>query len=231
LHLRLIGAASQLDAKKIASYPAGMSTIEHVFVTKIYRTILRGKTVQALNSDLVRAAAVYAEDDVAGRNWSAQKGYAGYTSYASLNDLTWRSPEFAELKDLLDEHVAAFTKDLDFDLDGSPLALSSLWINLLEPGGAHSAHIHPHSVISGTYYVDVPEGAGPIRFEDPRHGFMMAAPPRKPKARRDNQPFITIEPKPGMLLLWESWLRHEVPVNKAVGQRFSISFNYGWGDE
>jgi uncharacterized protein (TIGR02466 family) len=86
-------------------------------------------------------------------------------------------------------------------------------------------------VVSGTYYVDVPDGAGAIRFEDPRHGFMMAAPPRKAKARRDNQPFITIEPKPGMLLLWESWLRHEVPVNKAAGRRFSISFNYGWGEE
>ncbi|MFY0614674.1 MAG: 2OG-Fe(II) oxygenase family protein, partial [Hyphomicrobiaceae bacterium] len=90
--------------------------------------------------------------------------------------------------------------------------------------------IHPHSVISGTYYVDVPPGSGAIRFEDPRHAMMMAAPPRKVRAKRDNQTFVTIEPKPGLLLLWESWLRHDVPVNNAEAPRLSVSFNYGWGD-
>lgn len=207
-----------------------MSSIDHLFVTKIYRTILRGKTVQALNADLARAAAVFAAEDAAGQAWSAAKDYDGYTSYASLNDLTWRAPEFADLKALIDGHVPAFAKDLDFDLGGEALHLNSMWVNLLEPGGAHSAHIHPHSVLSGTYYVDVPAGAGAIRFEDPRLAMMMAAPPRKARARRDNQTFVTIEPKPGMLLLWESWLRHEVPVNRAEAPRLSISFNYGWGE-
>lgn len=206
-------------------------TIEHLFVTKIYRTVLRGKKVQDLNADLIRAAAVLAEDDTAGRAWSKEKNYGGYTSYGSLNDLTWRAPEFAELKELIDGHAAPFAKELDFDLGGVPLKMNSIWVNLLEPGGTHSAHIHPHSVLSGTYYVDVPEGAGAIRFEDPRHGFMMAAPPRKARARAENKSFVTVEPKPGMLLLWESWLRHEVPVNKGSETRCSVSFNYGWGDD
>ena len=207
-----------------------MSNIDLLFATKIYRTILRGKTIQALNDDLSRAAHVFAADDAAGQAWSAAKHYQGYTSYASLNDLTWRAPEFADLQVHLDAHVRAFAKELDFELGGVPLNLNSLWVNILQPGGAHSAHIHPHSVVSGTYYVDVPEGAGAIRFEDPRHAMMMAAPPRKARAKRDNQPFVTIEPKPGMLLLWESWLRHDVPVNEAETARLSISFNYGWGD-
>ena len=207
-----------------------MSNIDLLFVTKIYRTILRGKTIQVLTVDLARAAHVFAAEDAAGQAWSAAKHYEGYTSYASLNDLTWRAPEFADLKEHIDSHVRAFTKELDFDLGGVPLSLNSLWVNILQPGGAHSAHIHPHSVLSGTYYVDVPRGAGAIRFEDPRHAMMMAAPPRKARARRDNQSFVTIEPKPGMLLLWESWLRHDVPVNDAETPRLSISFNYGWGD-
>ncbi len=207
-----------------------MSTIDHLFVTKIYRTILRGKTVQAMNADLSHATHVFAGDDAAGQAWSTAKNYDGYTSYASLNDLTWRAPEFADLKAHIDGHVRDFVKELDFDLGGVPLSLNSLWVNILQPGGAHSAHIHPHSVLSGTYYVDVPAGAGAIRFEDPRHAMMMAAPPRKVRAKRENQPFVTIEPKPGMLLLWESWLRHDVPVNRAEAPRLSVSFNYGWGD-
>ena len=121
-----------------------------------------------------------------------------------------------------------FARELDLELDRRKLALDSIWINILEPGGVHAAHIHPHSVVSGTYYVAVPRGAGAIRFEDPRLGLMMAAPPRKPGARRDNRTFVDVEPAPGTLLLWESWLRHEVPLNRARRERISISFNYGW---
>lgn len=207
-----------------------MTMIDHYFVTKVYRTVLRGKAIRQLNDELCRAAEVFAADDTAGQAWSETHNYGGYTSYASLNDLPWRGPEFAELQKYLDAHAGEFAKELDFDLGGAPLSLNSLWINLLEPGGTHAAHIHPHSVISGTYYVDVPDGAGAIRFEDPRHAMMMAAPPRKPKARKENQSFVTVSPKPGMLLMWESWLRHEVPVNNSAETRFSISFNYGWGE-
>jgi uncharacterized protein (TIGR02466 family) len=97
--------------------------------------------------------------------------------------------------------------------------LDSLWANLLKSGGHHSGHIHPHSIISGTLYVEVPKGSGAIRFEDPRLPLMMAAPPRPGT-------FVTIEPRPGLLLLWESWLRHEVLAGSGKGERLSISFNF-----
>jgi uncharacterized protein (TIGR02466 family) len=102
-------------------------------------------------------------------------------------------------------------------------------VNVLEPGGHHGAHIHPHSAISGTYYVSVPKAASAIRFEDPRLGFMMAAPVRRPEARRENKTFVDVAPKQGSVLLWESWLRHEVPVNRAKTARISVSFNYAMG--
>ena len=211
--------------------PKIMTQIDHLFITKLYRNRLRGKAIDRLNGELLRAAHALAADDQAGQAWSETHNYGGYTSYASLNDLTWRAPEFAELQTLLDDHVATFSQDLDFDLGGTSLTLNSLWVNLLGPGGTHSAHIHPHSVISGTYYVDVPPASGAIRFEDPRHAMMMAAPPRKSKAKRSNATFVTVEPKAGILLLWESWLRHDVQINASDMVRCSISFNYGWGDD
>ena len=57
---------------------------------------------------------------------------------------------------------------------------------------------------------------------------MMAAPPRVKDARRELQPFIYVAPRPGEVLLWESWLRHEVPMNMAEDERISVSFNYRW---
>lgn len=106
------------------------------------------------------------------------------------------------------------------------LVLDSLWINVMEKGAIHAPHIHPHSAISGTYYVTVPPKSGAIRFEDPRLAMMMAAPTKLPNARTDNRSFVDVSPKPGMLLLWESWLRHGVEPNAARQKRISISFNY-----
>jgi uncharacterized protein (TIGR02466 family) len=205
-----------------------MATIETLFATRIYRAEAAGRAAARLVGDLERACLSIAADDEAGQVWAIEKGYPGYTSYASLNDLPTRFPEFGELADLIAPHVAAFAKELELDLGGGRLVLDSLWINVLPEGGFHSAHIHPHSVVSGTFYVRVPKGSAALKVEDPRLAMMMAAPPRRAKARRENQPFVTLEPKPGTLLLWESWLRHEVPVNAARDERISVSFNYRW---
>lgn len=204
-----------------------MAVVDSFFATRIYRGEYAAPG-DALIEELDLACRSIAEDDLAGQRWSRKHGYLGYTSYASLNDLPWRVPAFAALVRRLDRHVAAFAKELEFDLRGRKLKLDSLWLNILPPGGVHTSHIHPHSVVSGTCYVAVPAGASAIKFEDPRLGFMMAAPPRKPKARPENRQFVYIAPQPGTVLLWESWLRHEVPLNEAAEERISVSFNYAW---
>ena len=169
-----------------------------------------------------------AQDDEAGQKWCDENNYPGYTSYESLSDLTWRSPFFEELKHLLDLHVKTFVEELDFDLEGRNLKLEDLWINILPEGGNHSAHIHPNSVISGTTYISMPSGSSAIKFEDPRHSMMMAAPSRIKDAKEYLKPFIYVNPSVGDVLLWESWLRHEVPANNSSEERISISFNYSW---
>lgn len=208
---------------------SGVSTIERVFVTHIYRAQLDGPVGRRRLAEIAKACQVIADEDAAGQRWAREHGYPGYTSYASLDDVPGRFPEFADLVAVLDEHVAAFAAELDLDLSGRPLALDSLWINVLEPGGFHSGHIHPHAVVSGTYYVAVPRGSSALRFEDPRLPMLMAAPPRRCDAAVQNRTFHEVAPKAGALLLWESWLRHEVPRNQASAPRVSVSFNYRWG--
>lgn len=180
---------------------------------------------QRLLADLAHSIRSLAEDDQAGQRWSRDKGYKGYTSYASLNDLPRRDPAFADLQRLLTRHASKFADELAFELGRKP-KLDSLWVNLMKPGGHHSAHIHPHSILSGTLYVEVPNGSGAIRFEDPRLSMMMAAPVRHEDAPEELRPFVSIEPRPGLLLMWESWLRHEVLAGSAKTDRLSISFNF-----
>jgi uncharacterized protein (TIGR02466 family) len=206
-----------------------MSQIESLFVTRLYRAAL-SELGKALDSAELESSCVsIAEDDAAGQAWCNDNGYRGYTSYASLDDLPWRFPIFADLVEVLDKHVAAFANDLQFDLDGRELKLDSIWINILQEGGVHTSHLHPHNVISGTTYVTVPKGASAIKFEDPRLAMMMAAPTREADARPELRNFIYVAPEPGEVLLWESWLRHEVPMNMADEDRISVSFNYSWG--
>lgn len=197
-----------------------------LFTTEIYRAPLWADNAK-LGALLAEALAI-AEDDRAGQKWSEKHGYGGYTSYASLNDLPTRAPQFAALVKALDPHVGRFCQVLEFDLGRRKLALDSLWINVLEPGGVHPGHIHPQSVVSGTVYLDVPPGAAGLKLEDPRLGLMMAAPPRRRKADQTRQAFVTLPAEPGWVSLWESWLRHEVPMNQADTARVSVSFNYGW---
>ena len=205
-----------------------MSKITSLFVTRLYRADLPefGEAPDA--AELEAACLSVAEDDEAGQRWCEENDFPGYTSYASLDDLSWRFPTFKDLVDVLDRHVAEFAKDLEFNLDGKKIKLDSLWINILPEGGIHTSHLHPHSVISGTTYVAVPTGASAIKFEDPRLAMMMAAPAREADARPEMRTFVYVEPKVGDVLLWESWLRHEVPMNMAEEERISISFNYGW---
>ena len=198
-------------------------TVRQLFPTLLYEGRLGD---DALIADLDHSIRTLAAEDGAGRRWCREHGYRGYTSYASLNDLPIRDPVFADLKRLLDRHVARFAAACAFDLGGKRLKLDSLWVNLLKPGGHHGAHLHPHSVISGTLYVTMPDGAGGLKLEDPRLPMLMAAPPRRADAPEGMATFQTVRPDPGTVLLWESWLRHEVVTNAAKGERISVSFNY-----
>ena len=205
-----------------------MPQISSLFVTRLYRAALSEHGPAIDNDELEASCFAIAEDDEAGQDWCETEGYPGYTSYASLTDLPWRFPIFADLVKALDAHVVAFAEDLEFDLDGRDLVLEDIWINILPEGGTHSSHLHPHSVISGTTYVSMPEGTSALKLEDPRSARMMAAPPRRKGCREELKTFVYQTPKVGDVLLWESWLRHEVPMNMAEDERVSVSFNYRW---
>lgn len=201
-------------------------TLRPLFVTQVYEASLATTAgFEDFNADLADACRMLADEDGAGRAWCKAHHYRGYTSYGSLNDLPLRFPEFAELKRHLDRHALAYAKALNFDLARKP-KLENLWVNILKPGGGHTGHIHPHAFLSGTVYVEVPDGASALKLEDPRLPMMMARPGVTENAPEAEKPFVYLAPSAGTVLMWESWLRHEVPTNQAKSERISVSFNY-----
>jgi uncharacterized protein (TIGR02466 family) len=202
--------------------------IREYFPTLLYTAALGSRGAGTLNRRLLGECRQLEADDAAGRRWSAANYPGGYTSYGSAHRLQRLSPTFADLERKLDRHVRAFTRALEWDLEGRRLAMTDCWVNIMPRRTAHPLHLHPLSTLSGTYYVQTPAGSPGLKFEDPRLERFMAAPPRKPDARPANRAWVTVPAAAGRLVLFESWLRHEVPSNPAGGARISVSFNYNW---
>jgi uncharacterized protein (TIGR02466 family) len=199
--------------------------ISRFFPTQVFTDRLRGG---ALVPQLLREVRDLSELDGAGVAWSRKNYKNGFTSYASANELQKFSPTFQKLETWIDTRVAAYARSLELDLAGGRLCMTTCWANVMHANTHHSGHIHPLSVISGTFYVSVPDGAPAIKFEDPRLAGLMHSPPKKEKCRIENRCFVEVPASAGTLVLFESWLRHEVPLHSGRAPRVSISFNYDW---
>jgi uncharacterized protein (TIGR02466 family) len=87
------------------------------------------------------------------------------------------------------------------------------WATVHQRCVSHLLHTHPGHLLSGVYYVRMPERAGHIVFHDPRG-------PRFPFDQREQ-----VQPRPGDLILFPSWLAHTVTPTGGESERISIAFN------
>jgi uncharacterized protein (TIGR02466 family) len=166
--------------------------------------------------------------DAAGQRWCRKNYPAGYTSYGTICNLHRTFSTFMDLERMIRPHVLRFARRLDMNLDGGRLEMTDCWVNVMSRNAVHPLHLHPLSVVSGTYYVRTPRGCSKLRFEDPRLDRQMGAPPKRADCRADNRQQVTYDVEAGKLILFESWLRHEVASNPTAGERVSVSFNYNW---
>ncbi len=199
-----------------------------LFPTLVYCAALQKRGAERFNQRLLKECRQLLLDDAAGRAWSRANYPGGYTSYGSQHRLYEISPTFAALRELLEPHAAQFARSVEWDLRGRRLEMTDCWVNIMPHQVVHSLHLHPLSTISGTYYVQVPTGCPGIKFEDPRLERFMAAPPRKSSCKIVNRQWVTVPAAAGQVVLFESWLRHEVTPNTRRQHRVSISFNYSW---
>ena len=198
------------------------------FPTRIYNEKLTNFSLSKFNKELTKECFKIRDYDKVGRTWSKKNYVGGYTSYASMPQLQQFSSTFLDLEKKITTHVKRFTTELEFDLKGKSIGMTDCWLNMMPAHTAHGLHLHPNSFISGTYYVSTPKASAAIKFEDPRLDRFMCAPPRKANCKKENKPFVSISVEQGMLVLFESWLRHEVPASTNEDERISVSFNYSW---
>jgi len=135
-----------------------------------------------------------------------------------------RAPGIASVLKCALDGAAEAAADYGWDLTNRRLKITQFWANVNRPNEYNMLHNHAPNHLSGVYYVSVPAGSGDIRFHDDRRLRTVIEPVAvhdKPLAYRS----YTFQPKPGMMLLFPSWLDHVVGQNKSNEVRVAISFN------
>lgn len=148
--------------------------------------------------------------------------------YSSENLFSKSTPATDWLKQCIDKTVADYFRNMSvqYDIKWSVQG----WANINRHGDYHTLHNHPHSYLSGTYYIKVPDvqggsrsdlNPGAISFFDPRPQANTTA------IMGDGQidPEFRIQPVPGLMLLWPSFLHHMVHPNLSEDLRVSVSYN------
>ena len=131
-------------------------------------------------------------------------------------------PEFKQLCDAMD---TASREVLEKQcVDYSEFIITGCWVNIRPPGSSHPAHTHPNNYLSGTYYVQTPQGGDVIAFNDPRIITNIIAPPITQHTEY-NARTVTVPVRAGMLVMFPAWLPHFVPPNQGDTERISISFD------
>lgn len=145
-----------------------------------------------------------------------------YTTIASPIELLARA-QFQELRAHIQTEAEGFAESYGLDYRRYPLKINECWFNYYSRGDSQEIHCHQNSVISGIYYVKASPGAAPTVFHSP-FAEMMLAPPLA--AINDfNSQAVGFEPQAGRMILFRSWLRHNVKRHEIDEPRVSIAFN------
>jgi uncharacterized protein (TIGR02466 family) len=131
--------------------------------------------------------------------------------------------------DPLTNYIKSASKKYFEDISIVPPDVSLYYLfNKITLGGEHALHAHPQSILSGVFYLKIPENSPPIIFNDPRDHYKYIQYPIKFGNPRDMYkllPEYVINPTEGMILLWPSWLEHQVPPSSCSEERIAIAFN------
>lgn len=193
-------------------------TRNECFVTRIYEIQLAtGGALDALNASIVSSVFALRAQGEQGLD------YAG-AGWQTPHDLHTRG-DFAPLFDAIGAVLKELSKAEDIPDEYAPV-VHRAWSNVERKGDFVRNHVHPWSVWSGVYYAQVDERSGDLFFEDPRPAHKALA---WPHAKGENRGLVQFRPRPGMLVVFPSWLEHYTDPSRSENERVCVAFNASLG--
>ena len=103
--------------------------------------------------------------------------------------------------------------------------INNMWGNISDGRNIHPIHIHQNSYFSGILYVNMPKGAGDIRFHCPTMTNVMIRPEFN-DYNHYNSATYNLTPQTGNVVFFPSWLPHSVRESSYdfSGQRITLAF-------
>jgi uncharacterized protein (TIGR02466 family) len=149
------------------------------------------------------------------------------------NELGWHSPTNMHKREMFKpicECILGMAETIADSMNmrkDRRLTIETFWVNVNPKYAYNALHDHPLSVVSGVYYVQSDEKSGCLRFRDPRGGKRMNPWPVDKDKKSDQRHWdrVSYKPTPGRLIMFPSWLEHDVEANQSDNERISISFN------
>lgn len=196
------------------------TSVHELFRTPVWVADLLPEAAVPINRRIVQML-----DEITGPRVARRPGQ----TWQTRQDLHLSEP-FKPLVEQIRQTVRGVLSFLDVEYE--EFSITGCWANINPPGAKHSSHTHPNNYLSGVYYVQAGKGADAINFYDPRPQASVIM----PKARKFNNfngNVVTLETKPGRLVVFPAWLVHGVPQNRSSDERISVAFNImltGFGD-
>lgn len=126
--------------------------------------------------------------------------------------------------DYVKEKSIEYLESNDYDHKKINFKNIQVFVSEMFENDSHDQHTHPNCILSGLMYLQVPENSSKILFLDPRPYKSIIELPKK-KESYLNSHSIWFDPKPGLFLMWESWLPHAVPKNCSKQGRITMVYN------
>ena len=138
----------------------------------------------------------------------------------SLQQNVLDMPELESLRRSIDRNLRVFWRDFMTATCQAELAIQQSWVNVTDTGGSHHRHWHTNSMYSGVVFWC--DHSAHIEFINPRYPQLDFD---TSTSHESNSAVWRVEPKLGLMLIFPSYLEHQVDSNSSGGERVSLSFN------
>jgi uncharacterized protein (TIGR02466 family) len=156
----------------------------------------------------------------------SDKNYSGGFTTFFNNQSIDHIAGYQQLKEAIYGVCLSFAQEQKYEVDPDRCAIWT-WASIMRKGGYHQEHNHPRSHFSGTFYIKRGSSSAPIILTSPTMPFRMHEPPiTNPENYGPfTSPSLNLTPEDNTMLIWPSWLHHQVPQIMDDEPRIAISFN------